>query len=623
MSHSFPATLIGILLFVVSPGAVNQPNQQVTAPATETLLGRMADALGGAEKLRAVENISMHGKVEAAGLSGTVDDWQTARGQHRQVVDLGEAYKQTTIFDGTRGWTVDRNNHISDLAGVPLEKEILSSYLGSFSYLIAGRLAGKVSAEGEDASKKYFLLRLEPQGGSEATYFVDKSTFLPFSMEVRSKEGTTTTYFEDYRDVNGVKMPFRYRQVEPNPSNNASVQQESIQVNTTIAAANFTRPAPATPDFRFTNRQRSARMPIGTVGNAIFVQARLNNSTPLWFILDTGASASVVDAVRARALGLKSEGDLAASAPGGSVQVKFTKGVNFILPGVSLMNQSVISSPFPKEIYEMKPNFGGILGYDLISRFVMEIDYLHKTLTLYDAKTYEYKGPGKRVPIVVEGTPFVSGQVKTEGHDPVSGRFEIDTGYDGALSLYGNFVNAHPDLKPAAAGVHSTRQSLAKSSDNSRSRVERFTFGEVSFADVVTDYAAGDEGSDRDVSGLIGNEIFRRFKVTFDYSRQVMFLEPNARVSEPFGANVSGLELELQTKPRRKIMVADVQDESAAAEAGIQRGDQLIAVDNQPTTSFTVDQIDKLLQAEEREFLLTIKRGPKVLKVKLKTKKRI
>lgn len=627
MSHSFHAALIGVLLFLVSVGPVNEPNrlkQQVTTPTTETLLSRMTDALGGAEKLRAVENITMHGKVEVAGLSGTVDDWQTARGQHRQVVDLGEAYKQTTIFDGTRGWVVDRNNQISDLAGVSLEKEVLSSYLGSFSYLISGRLSGQVSAAGEDAAKKFYLLRIKPQGGSETTYFIDKQTFLPFSNEVRSKDGTTTTYFEDYREVNGVKMPFRYRQVEPIPSNNALVQQESIQVNTTIAAANFMRPAPATPDFRFTNGQHSARIPIDTVGNAILVQGRLNNSKPLWFVLDTGASATVIDAGRARALGLKSEGNVGASAFGGSAEVQFTKGVNFILPGVRLMNQSVASTAFRKEVSEIKPNFAGILGYDLISRFVMEIDYLHKTLTLYDAKTYEYKGPGKQVPIVVEGTPFVSGEVKTNGHDPASGRFEIDTGYDGALTLYGGFVEAHPELKPDA-GVRNTRQGLGQSSENSRSRVERFTLGGFSFADVVTDYATGAEGSEanRDVAGLIGNEIFRRFKVTFDYSRQQMFLEPNTRLSDPFGANVSGLELELQTKPRRTIVVADVMDESAAAEAGIKTGDQLIAIDKQPTTSLSVDQLDKLLQAEEREFLLTIKRGPKVLEIKLKTKKRI
>ena len=53
-------------------------NEQASTMTTETLLSRMADALGGPEKLRQVENIYMRGKVEVAVLSGTVDDWQMA-----------------------------------------------------------------------------------------------------------------------------------------------------------------------------------------------------------------------------------------------------------------------------------------------------------------------------------------------------------------------------------------------------------------------------------------------------------------------------------------------------------------------------------------------------------------
>src|SRR5215217_2207584 len=614
-----------MLVVQVSAIVSAENNRQATPMTAETILSRMAEALGGIEKLRQVENIYMRGKVEVAGLSGTVEDWQTSSGRHKQIVDLGDVYKQTTIFDGTRGWVMDRNDQISDLAGVSLEKEILSTYLGSFSYLVSGRLAGNVTVAGEDPAKKYYLLRIKPQGGVATTYFVDKTTFLPFSMETLSKDGTTTTYFEDWRAVNDVKMPFRFRQVEPNASNNALVQQQSIQFNTSIAATNFTRPAPATADFRFTNGQRSSRMPIDRLGNAIFVQARINNSPPLWFVLDTGASATFIDARRARSLGLKSVGNVAASGTGGSVQVKFARGVNFTLPGVKLIDQSVATIPFRKEISGMKPNFGGILGYDFISRFVLEIDYLNKRLTLHDAKSYEYEGPGKHVPITVEGTPFVSADVKVSGHEPIAGRFEIDSGYDGAMTLYQPFVNAHPFLAPPAAGNQSTRQGLGQSSTATKARVERFDFGGFSFLDVVSDFSVGEGGSggDHDVSGLIGNEILSRFKVIFDYSRQEMILEPNAHLTDPFGANVSGLVLELQTKPRRVVKVTDVKEESAAQGAGIQTGDQLIAIDNESTSSLSLEQIEKLLQEQEREFLLTVKRGARVLKIKLKTNKRI
>jgi len=455
VNKSFERFGIMMLAIVLVLAYTGTAQQQLTA---ETILDRMAQALGGMEKLRGVENVYMRGKVEVAGLSGTVDDWQTARGQHKQIVDLREVYKQTTIFDGTRGWVMDRNNQISDLAGITLEKEILSNYLATFSYLFTDRMPGAVTASGEDPSGKYYLLRLKPKHGAEATYAIDKSSFLPFSMAVASKNGTTTTYFEDWREVDGVKVPFRYRQVEPDAANNAVVQQESVQLNTTIAAASFMRPQPLTPDFRFTNRRNYSRLPIDLDGNAIFVRARINRSGFLWFILDTGASATLIDARRARALGLKSAGNIGGSGSGGSIEVKFTKGVNFSLAGVRLLNQTVASTPFRKEVSGMRQNFGGILGYDFISRFVMEIDYLNKTLTLYDPKSYQYKGAGKRVSITIEGTPFIEAKVKVTGQDSVPGRFEIDTGYDGALTLYGAFVKAHPTLAPREASDPGIRQ---------------------------------------------------------------------------------------------------------------------------------------------------------------------
>jgi Aspartyl protease len=527
-------TTLAILLLAVH--AVPTTPQQISA---ETILTRMAQALGGVERLRQIRNIYMRGKIEAAGLSGTVNEWQTSSGQHKQIIDLGDVYKQTTIFDGTRGWVIDRNNQISDLAGVSLKNEILANYFATFSYLFADRMPGTVTAGGEDPTGKYYLLRLKPKGGAEATYAIDKTSFLPFSLAFASVGGTSTIYYEDWREIDGIKLPFRYRQTEPDPSNNAVVQQQSIQLNTTLEAASFMRPQPAIPDFRFTNGRNFSRMLLDRVDNAIFVQARINNSAFLWFILDTGAGFTAIDSRHARALGLKSAGKLGASGAGGSSEVQFTKAVTFTLPGVKLMNQTVASVPFRKEIAGVKRPFGGILGYDFISRFVMEIDFLRKTLILHDSNTYDYKGTGKRVPITIDGTPFIQAEVKVPGHEPVSGRFEIDTGYDSALMLYRPFVMAHPILEPAGASDPNTRQGMGHSTRSVRARVESVAFGDFSFRNVVADFPLGEEGTqgNKDVAGLIGNEILRRFKIIFDYSRKEMILEPNVHLSDPFPVN--------------------------------------------------------------------------------------
>ncbi|HYY43058.1 MAG TPA: retropepsin-like aspartic protease, partial [Pyrinomonadaceae bacterium] len=58
--------------------------------------------------------------------------------------------------------------------------------------------------------------------------------------------------------------------------------------------------------LQFTSGQSASRIPFEFISNHIYVRARLNGSEPLWFLLDTGATASYFDAQRATALGLTS-----------------------------------------------------------------------------------------------------------------------------------------------------------------------------------------------------------------------------------------------------------------------------------------------------------------------------
>ena len=80
---------------------------------------------------------------------------------------------------------------------------------------------------------------------------------------------------------------------------------------------------------------------------------------------------------------------------------------------------------------------------------------------------------------------------------------------------------------------------MGHSTRSVRARVESFAFGGFSFRNVVADFPLGEEGTqgNKEVAGLIGNEILRRFKVIFDYSRKEMILEPNVHLSDPFPVN--------------------------------------------------------------------------------------
>ena len=47
-------------------------------------------------------------------------------------------------------------------------------------------------------------------------------------------------------------------------------------------------------------------------------------------------------------------------------------------------------------------------------------------------------------------------------------------------------------------------------------------------------------GASEENDGLIGGEIFRRFKVILDYSRKQMILEPNKSFNDPYDVESGG-----------------------------------------------------------------------------------
>src|SRR5687767_13678671 len=64
----------------------------------------------------------------------------------------------------------------------------------------------------------------------------------------------------------------------------------------------------ARKDYRFASGRSALRIPFEEDDGHIFLQARINNSAPLWFGLDTGAIRSSIDTRQAQTLGLRFDG---------------------------------------------------------------------------------------------------------------------------------------------------------------------------------------------------------------------------------------------------------------------------------------------------------------------------
>src|SRR6266404_5655233 len=82
-----------------------------------------------------------------------------------------------------------------------------------------------------------------------------------------------------------------------------------------------------------------------------------------------------------------------------------------------------------------------------------------------------------------------------------------------------------------------------------------------------------------------------------------------------------GCELVAEGADLKTLTINEVLANSPAAEAGLQEEDELIAIDGQPVTEFSLGQIRQMLKREGKEYALKLKRGSQMLQAKLKLRR--
>ena len=287
---------------------------------------------------------------------------------------------------------------------------------------------------------------------------------------------------------------------------------------------------PAVSEVRFDSGKSALGIPFELHNNHIYLRVRVNNSEPLPFILDTGAS-TIISRTRAESLGLKFNRKEQGFGVGeNAIEASLAEGVSLNLPGASLVRQTITAADLEDLQQSLGRTVDGIFGSSFFSRFVVEIDYAAKTINLYAPESYRYKGKAERVPLIVDadsGLIFVRAAVKPSKRAPIKGLFEVDTGGAHALILNSPFVKRNNFLT-AAQKTNSVSIGGFGSSRAVAGTIESLLLGSSNHIENVNTFfslATGGMLSNAEFDGNIGNDILRRFKVVFDYSRHSMFLE--------------------------------------------------------------------------------------------------
>lgn len=365
-----------------------------------------------------------------------------------------------------------------------------------------------------------------------------------------------------------------------------------------------------------------AQVPFEMNGNSLFLQARVNGSRPCWFILDTGAAVSVLNLTSVRSLGLRGGAAGTLQGAGGVVQSTRVAGVTFDVGGALLEDLSVAAIPLTPFENSGGRVLDGILGYEFFRRYVVEIDYEARRLTVHEPAGYAYAGRGESLPLDIKNNhPHVRARLTLPGRAPLEGEFVIDAGASLPVTLLPSFIERHK-LRDSLPPTHTVYgRGVGGEVPLPVGRAESVRIGGFTLAQPVAAFPSAGTFGGEGIAGNIGTAVLRRFKVVFDYSRRRVHLEPAKNFADPFEFDTSGLGLATEGPSFTALKVARVLPGTPAAEAGLRAGDEIVSVEGRPAGGTRLSDLRERLRRPGQTLQFRVRRGAAELDVELRTRR--
>jgi tetratricopeptide (TPR) repeat protein len=284
-------------------------------------------------------------------------------------------------------------------------------------------------------------------------------------------------------------------------------------------------------------------MPFESIDNRPVLKVRVNNNKDvLRFVLDTGSGMSVISKETAKKLGLRevARGGLARAVGGGG---RFEIVYGF-LNSLDIGGVRVESVPvYIRHFFDDKAPIDGYLGLSVISKFIASVDYGDRIFMLrrpsesfskdlwgirISRNEVQPMAPGVvEIPLRTTSSGFLSGEVHLEGvQRPLN--FIIDTG--ASVSVVSEKLAGEEELNNYLEPTRLRIYGAAGIADDVKSlllpKVMLGTFTRERISAAVLDLEPVNETAGFTQNGILGGNYLRHFRVSFDFQRGLIRLEP-------------------------------------------------------------------------------------------------
>ena len=572
----------------------------------EQIMAASKAAMGGAAWDQ-IKTWHETGKVTQGGLEGSYESWSDFPDvRSADIFKIGPA-KGSQGWNGKEAWSTDSSDQLRiETSQASIAAAIKGAYQAAHAFYFAGRYPAELKYSGvkDNDGKPCDVVVLQPKDSDPFEAWFDQSTHYLVKTVDLTGEQPQTTFFSDFRSVQGLTIPFKAKVRIGDPKYDSIAESENIELNSEIAASRFDPPKQVVDALEFPAGKDRVSIPFKLLNNHIYLPVSLNGKVCDQMIFDTGAT-NVISSAAAKANAIKTEGELPGGGFGDNVSAFGLAKIGLIdVGGVKLKDQVFGVFDFGNLAKVEGVGEDGLIGYEIARRAVVQIDYANNRLTIIKPGQFHPSEKAVKVPFTFNNhVPMIEANL-----DGISGQFEVDTGARSSISIMRPFATANHLVEKYQAkteviggyGVGGPAKALLV-------RPQTLKIESIEIKDPVGLIETGEKGAAAatQTAGNLGGGILKRFTVTLDYEHQVLYLEPNASFSEPDIFDRSGIWCMQDNAGGLSVM--DVVKNSPADKAGVQPGDKIIGVDGATVTAAQINSVrNKLKEAPGTKVKLQV-----------------
>src|SRR6516164_6105146 len=217
-------------------------------PTVDQVLDKYVQALGGKASIEKMTTLVIKGKVDvpSTGETGSMETYRKAPNKEMQMINIPSNGPSERGFDGTVGWNWDPDSGSSDMSPADLAAMKLESDF--YRDIRLKQLYPKINLKGKEkvGDREAYVVEAPHEDGSSEKMYFDTESGLLIQSEVPidvPDEGKTivNSQYEDYRDVEGVKVAFTIRQTSADFD--YVIKLSEVKYNVSVDDTKFKKPS--------------------------------------------------------------------------------------------------------------------------------------------------------------------------------------------------------------------------------------------------------------------------------------------------------------------------------------------------------------------------------------------